>query len=334
LSEEELLPTCGPANAIIQNLQNWKDTLPRHLKGNSDFLIIPRQRRNVLFLHIYFHHIICIVTRPYILAKVSRDIERQSHANSPGLQPINATIEALSQECRNSAYQVSDLMQQLASNSLLEGTLWFDFFYLQHAMLVMSLAFLGSQQDTGSESAMDSAHRAAVTSLIRLCETTRLAPTYSILCHVAVSFARIVGIDTDDVSSQDEDDQVPTSTIGHRQRNTNAIVIPYQQMQQQMQTQQSRYQGQPFFQTPLDPRAPVMPEFFSDWYQFGPELNALPDTIDFGINDMQWDFFDIQDLNDQRRNDTSWHTSQTDPLSLGYGGSLGNGSTITGGWTD
>jgi hypothetical protein len=333
LSEEELLPTCGPAIEIIQNLKDWKDALPRHLESNSDFMIIPRQRRTVLFLHIYFHHIICVVTRPYILAKVSRDIERQSRTKSSGLQPINATIEALSQECRNSAKQVSDLMHQLASNNLLEGTLWFDFFYLQHAMLVMSLAFLGSQQDPESESAMDSAHRAAVTSLIRLCETTKLAPTYSILCHVAISFARIVGIDTDDVSSQDEDDQVPTSTTGHRQRSTNAIIIPYQQMQQQMQTQQSRYQGQLPFQTPVDPRAPAMPEFFSDWYQFGPELNTLPDTMDFGINDMQWDFFDIQGLDDQRRNDTYWQTQQTNPLSV-YSGSLGSGSTITGGWTD
>jgi hypothetical protein len=225
-------------------------------------------------------------------------------------------------------------MQKLSSNNLLEGTLWFDFFYLQHAMLVMSLAFLGSQQNPDSESAMDSAHRAAVTSLIRLCETTKLAPTYSILCHVAISFARIVGIDTDDISSQDEDDQVSTSTGAQRHRSTNAIVIPYQQMQQQMQTQQNRHHGQPFFPPPVDPGAPAMPEFFSDWYQFGPEFHALPDPMDLGINDMQWDFFDIQGFDDQRRNDTYWQTSKTDPLSVGYTGSLGSGSTVTGGWTD
>ena len=279
LNEDELLPTCEKAEQLMIELATWKSQLPRHLHPSWQF-IIPRQRRAVILLHVYHSHIRTVISRPYLLARVNRDIESQS-IESPGRLAIDPAIHSLSQDCRFSAKDAADNIEQLAVVNMLEPVLWLDFFYLQHAMLVMSLAFLGQRQDLGQESAMDTAHRASVTSLIRLCQTYKLAPTYSILCRVAISFANIVGIDTDDVSSQDEDEQQHVT----ESRMETHHIPPYQQMQQQMQTQLSQ---QTFFSPTASTQQPsgFLPEFFSDWYAFGPDA-TMSNT---GPNDLHWDF--------------------------------------------
>jgi proline utilization trans-activator len=286
LYEAELSPTCDKAAHILQELSAWKAQLPQHLHPGWQF-IFPRQHRAVLLLHVYYNHIKCVVTRPYLLAKINRDIERQSLVESPGAVPVNAAIASLSQDCRFAAKEAADNIQQLASNRLLEGVLWLDFFYLQHAMLVMSLAFLGQPHDNEQESVMDAAHRTAVTSLIRLCQTTKLAPTYSILCRVAISFAHIVGIDTEDVSSQDEDEQQRPQHTGRHLATDMVNSLPDQQLQQQFRYSQQPLMG-PINALRQNESPNAVPEFFSDWYQFGPNMN-----MNLPSNDMPWDFFNM-----------------------------------------
>ncbi|KAL1980078.1 hypothetical protein VTN96DRAFT_4667 [Rasamsonia emersonii] len=253
-SEDALLATCAKAGHMLQELNAWKSRLPQHLTPNWHPMI-PRHRRAVLMMHIYYHYLESIVTRPYLLCRVNRDIERQLQTGPPTLTAVSPKIDKLAQACRSSAKVALDHLHQLSMFGQLEGVAWMDFYYVYHAMMVLSLDFLGRPRDS-ADSAEDVAHKERLSTMVELARRSKLAPTYKILSRVATDLALIVGVEVEDASE--------------KQEATSADVKPIPSTPPQPYTASSV----------ADPPSEILPvpELVSDLY---------------GINEMPWDFFHL-----------------------------------------
>ena len=212
--EPFLISMVDSLTIISKELSTWYTRLPRHLRPEWCF-ISPRHLRAVLLLHINYHYIASVLRRPYLLSKVDHDIKHQAMTDSSYLPPSRSTICSFAQECISSSMEIANMLQRLSSESLLEGLCWTDFFYLYHAMLALSLEFLGRPRLSATDewTSRERAISANVSFMIEMCQTHQLGPTYQILCQVAIQLAYIVGLAGYEGTSRDESEHIQGKAI-------------------------------------------------------------------------------------------------------------------------
>lgn len=216
--EPFLISMVDSLTIISKELKTWYTRLPRHLRPEWCF-ISPRHLRAVLLLHINYHYIASVLTRPYLLSKVDHDIKHPTMSDFSYPPPSRSTICNLAQECISSSMAIADMLQRLSSESLLEGLGWTDFFYVYHAMLALCLEFLGRPRLSATDewTDRDRAVSANVSFMIEMCQTHQLGPTYQILCQVAIQLAYIVGLAGYEGTSRDESEHIQGKSISHGQ---------------------------------------------------------------------------------------------------------------------
>lgn len=200
--QDDLANLLGEAQNILDGLYKWFNTLPKHLRTEAEFAF-PQQRRAVCLLHINYYHILSLIGRPYLLCKVNSSIEsNRDMESSAALQhAMSSGVLSLAEGSINASLQVAELVQELWHHNLFEGVVWMDAYYLHHAMLVLSLEFLGySFQDSQIQTSHLSRDpmklensRRKVRDLIHIAKCTPLAPTFQVLFEVALQFAHIAG---------------------------------------------------------------------------------------------------------------------------------------------
>ncbi|RDL40106.1 Zn2 DNA-binding protein [Venustampulla echinocandica] len=176
---------------FLRDLDTWHHGLPPtlRLEYNSS---TPKHRRAVILLHIQFHHVQSLVTRPFILRKVGVQLARQlgKHVRS---QDLDKEEMALSNACGIFSRKSALLIQQLLSTGTFDGRTWLDAYYIYHSVFILSLDFL-ARPWTEKDNEEDLARKAAVRDVMNALENIKLCPTFSILTQVALQLAKIVGI--------------------------------------------------------------------------------------------------------------------------------------------
>ncbi|KAI1471801.1 fungal-specific transcription factor domain-containing protein [Daldinia caldariorum] len=131
-------------------VSDWEDTLPRGLRpvpyeasnGNDN------QWRSVLLLNIRYQHVLCFLTRPFLLETI------QSADGEIPLGPDAPKIRALSKVCLTGAMRCGNLIVNLWRAGLINGVTWIDIYYAFTSSLDISLALLSPDslcQDEGRE---------------------------------------------------------------------------------------------------------------------------------------------------------------------------------------
>lgn len=203
-----LATTTDMANQLDELLLQWDRSLPPHLKYTAQFATA-KQRRTVHLLHVAYNHLRSVLGRPYLLCKINHDLD-----NPQASLPINSSsslasaITALSQTSLSAARSCMETLLSLASVASLEGEVWYDYYYVHHASLILSLPFLVDFNDQHVAS-----DRAIISMTLNLAQKSRLAPTYRILINVSIQFAKIVGIGPDDDPSRPASPRLGASSI-------------------------------------------------------------------------------------------------------------------------
>jgi len=187
-SPEYLVETTDMANQLDQVLSRWEQSLPLHLQSSAPFPT-SRHRRCVHLLHATYNHLRSVLGRPFLLCYVDQELDYRSTPLPDSTHTIPASINALAQISLVGARKCLTILADLASHSCLEGELWYDYYYIHHASLILSLPLLVDSSD--SRHALD---RGLVSTALNLAKQSRLAPTYRILINVSIQFADIVGI--------------------------------------------------------------------------------------------------------------------------------------------
>jgi proline utilization trans-activator len=193
-----LIETTDMANQLDQVLSRWELSLPQHLQSSAPFAT-PRHRRSVQLLHATCSHLRSVLGRPYLLCRINHQLDHRSAPFDFGdpSQTLAPAIEKLAQISLMGARRCMSVLADLADHGCLEGELWYDYYYIHHASLILSLPFLIDPHD--SQHASD---RAMISTALNLAKHSRLAPTYRILVNVSIQFADIVGIGPDDDPSR------------------------------------------------------------------------------------------------------------------------------------
>ncbi|EPE28175.1 Zn2/Cys6 DNA-binding protein [Glarea lozoyensis ATCC 20868] len=184
-------PKCPVAIQFLLDLDTWHHGLPPQLR--LEFLSQnARHRRAVVLLHIQFHHVQSLVTRPFILRKVGVQLARQlgRHVRS---QDLDNEEMRLSDACGTCSKKSAQLLQQLLSSGTFDGRAWMDAYYVYHSVFILSLDFLArpwNEKDTEE----DLARKTAVRDVMSALENVKLCPTFTILTQVSLQLAKIVGI--------------------------------------------------------------------------------------------------------------------------------------------
>lgn len=185
----------SPKNSIavqfLLSLDSWYHSLPGSLRLES-LSPLPRHRRAVVLLHIQFHHVQSLVTRPFVLRKVGVQLARKlgRHVRS---QDLDKEEMALSQSCGTFCRKDTLLLHQLIMTGQFDGISWLDAYYIYHSVFILALDFLArpwDEQDTPE----DVARKKAVRDVMGALESVKLCATFTILTQVAIQLAKIVGI--------------------------------------------------------------------------------------------------------------------------------------------
>lgn len=205
---DRLAATTDMANQLDELLLRWDQSLPPHLGYTAQFATA-KHRRTVRLLHATYNYLRSVLGRPYLLCKINHDLD-----NSQSPLPVNSTsgltsaITALSQTSLSAARSCMEALLSLASAASLEGEVWYDYYYVHHASLILSLPFLVDFNDQHVAS-----DRAIISTTLNLAQKSRLAPTYRILINVSIQFAKIVGIGPDDDPSRPASPRLGASSI-------------------------------------------------------------------------------------------------------------------------
>lgn len=231
VNDDSSLPHPNVAHEMLQEIDNWYQSLPSHLTlHNQTSGLLPRQRRAVILLHIAYHHAKSLVTRPYLLQKIESEITR-----TPLTNDFDSQVLELAYACQGSARDAMALLQDLATANLVDGVGWYDVYYAYHGVLVLCLEFLmrpissnpspSSSPNRGvltlAESENLRYNKQAVGSVLDVLRHVRLSPTYHILLQVAIQFARIVSVVADQAwppLNTTNGDQPLTNSQSHQQR--------------------------------------------------------------------------------------------------------------------
>ena len=127
------------AQVLHSCLVEWRERLPPHLASSYPFAA-DKHRRVVLLLHIAADHLQAVLGRPYLLSLINSQLDAASghHTSSA----VSQTIHQLADLSLSGAKAAVILLHQLAQQNLLEGEVWYDFFYVHHCALILTLPFL------------------------------------------------------------------------------------------------------------------------------------------------------------------------------------------------
>jgi proline utilization trans-activator len=179
------------AKDILLELDSWHYDLPPYIRLEG-LSLLPKHRRAVLLLHIQYHYAQELVTRPFLLRRVSLQVA--SKLEKPDRPPdLDRDELTLSHACGYHAQETVYLLHQLATEGILDGVAWIDVYYLYHSVLILSVDFLArpyGQVDTAD----DLARKTAVKDVVSAVRNTQFCPTFAILTQVALQLAKIVGI--------------------------------------------------------------------------------------------------------------------------------------------
>jgi hypothetical protein len=188
--------TTAMALQLDRLLLRWERNLPPHLQPSAPFATA-KHSRTVQLLHAAHRHLRSVLGRPYLLCTINHDLVHRASYTGSETSFIPAVIRELAATSISAARTCMQVIAELAKHDRLEGELWYDFYYLHHASLVLCLPFL-----LDSDNARQSLDRATVSYALNLARQSRLAPTYRILINVSIQFATIVGIGPDDDPSR------------------------------------------------------------------------------------------------------------------------------------
>jgi proline utilization trans-activator len=184
-------PKIGVAIQFLLDLDSWHNSLPSPLRLEFPSSS-PQHRRAVILLHIQYHHIQSLVTRPFILRKVGVQLARKlgRHMRSQDLETEELN---LSHSCGTYSRKSAVLLHQLLVNGMFDGVQWVDAYYIYHSVFILAFDFLARPWDE-PDTPEDSARKEAVRDLMLALQPVKLCPTFKILTQVALQLAKIVGI--------------------------------------------------------------------------------------------------------------------------------------------
>lgn len=314
-SADRLAQASSVANGLLADLSSWRGRLPRHLHPSNRSLN-STQRRAVLLLHIWSDYLESIVTRSYILGRVNRNIPKGTEPNRPESQ--DDAVTALADRCVKAARSSVTNLLELAEANQLEGSVYLDFYALQHATMIIGLHFLGRPPASTPD---DAELKGAISALLSRVKGFNLAPTYRIIMNVAMQLAYITGIGPDDdatqVTSSDPLPVPPMAPLAPLETDLSILDFPFQPPPSQQppsfpgevavptttfplpltNTTQDVISGSAVGQTslaaleqlfgPMPPSRPNSPpDIFADLYNLGIDIS----------NDNPWDFFDVGNM--------------------------------------
>lgn len=220
--ETALLSSAVHVNQLLQELDAWRARLPPQLEPGS--LGIPeKHRRMVILLTAVYYHYKSVVTRPFLVCKVNRQVDRFLQGDKqPTLSPASPTTESMSRECQASAAAVLDYFLQLSSLGLLQGVAWTDFYYICHGILATSMGALGRQPKRPLDPEYEKA-KSKISAIMKIAQTEKIAPTYKVFCEVVFALANSVGLGIEDsteassktTSSKEVKMVAPVDSFGH-----------------------------------------------------------------------------------------------------------------------
>jgi proline utilization trans-activator len=184
-------PKVSIAIQFLLDLDSWSHSLPPPLRLEC-LSLHPKHRRAVILLHIQFHHTQALVSRPYILHKVSVQLARKlgKHVRSQDLDKEEMT---LSHACGSYSKKATILLHQLITDGIFDGISWLDAYYIYHSVFILSLDFLARPWDD-QETPEDTSRKKAVRDVMDALQNVKLCPTFTILTQVSLQLAKIVGI--------------------------------------------------------------------------------------------------------------------------------------------
>ncbi|KAK1921080.1 nucleus protein [Papiliotrema laurentii] len=188
---------------IHGDLIAWKKSLPLEMSLGQRF-DSPTHRRLVVILLISADYLESVLCRPFLLCRVDRELSGQS---------VPAVIEEIAEHTISAAHAAAIKLLLLEDHGLLEGSVWLDFYAVQHCIMITSLHLLGRPHDPEGESLRDDVLR-----LFAASERIDLAPTYRLTMKVAYQLACIAGVVSDGlradqrVERSGEEPVVPTMT--------------------------------------------------------------------------------------------------------------------------
>jgi hypothetical protein len=219
-------PQVSIAIQFLLDLDSWHHSLPPPLRLEC-LSLHPKHRRAVMLLHVQFHHIQALVSRPFILHKVSVQLARKlgKHVRS---QDLDKEEMSLSHACGIYSKKAAILLHQLITEGLFDGVSWLDAYYIYHAVFILSLDFLARPWDE-LDTPEDGVRKKAVRDVMDALQNVRLCPTFSILTQVSMQLAKIVGIfDTRDPSNHEERPEEYRQSMAQQQQAAAAAAIPFE----------------------------------------------------------------------------------------------------------
>jgi hypothetical protein len=168
--------------ALHGDLISWKKSIPASLSLSQSFSS-PTHRRLILLLLVWADYLESVLCRPFLLARVNRDLEG-------GDRPPE--VDEIAELSVSAAHASVTKLLILADHGLLESSIWIDLYAAQHAIMIVSLQFLGQPEADDWVSS-----REPIARLISISQSMRTAPTFQITMNVALQLSCIAGIGPD-----------------------------------------------------------------------------------------------------------------------------------------
>lgn len=225
-SQPDDYPKISIAIQFLLDLDSWHNVLPAHLR--LDFLShTPMHRRAVILLHIQFQHTQALVARPFILRKVGVQLARKLGKHDR-TQDLDKEEINLSHACGSFSKKSAILLHQLITTGMFNGVSWIDAYYIYHSVFILALDFLARPWDD-KETTEDLSRKTAVRDLISALQTVKLCPTFTVLTHVSLQLAKIVGIfDTQETPTAFNNEQKLKSAEFTQWAAEQEAIIPFE----------------------------------------------------------------------------------------------------------
>lgn len=198
ITAEERSPSLIVAERLLYECDVFFTTIPKHLA--LDFSPVPSdQRARILLLHVYYLYTRCIVSRGFLIQKVENSICELEKKYCPPPENWQRTL-ALSEDCVQAASKSIQCILAGANLGMI-GYSWLDLFFIFHSVLIVCADFL-ARPEHQVDSPKDTERKNMVRAMLDYVRSMRkLAPTYKILCQIAVQFAGITGVADDHLTS-------------------------------------------------------------------------------------------------------------------------------------
>ncbi|KAF7906396.1 hypothetical protein EAF00_000675 [Botryotinia globosa] len=177
------------AVGLLKDLVDWRDRLPSHLRLGLHG-ISRAHSRAIYLLHLQFHLVQSLVTRPYAVRKAMLQVARKKGMHVRA-NHLGEKEHELSYQCGLSSKEALKLIHQLITLNQFNGVTWIDPYYVYHSVAVIALEFLAKD---GPDNDEDISRRKAVFDIRNAMDNIRLCPVFAMLTQVSFQFAQIVGI--------------------------------------------------------------------------------------------------------------------------------------------